>query len=196
MCGLRGFSQVYKWAFALWFFSCFLIRSLRLRFRMAADDYEASAEHLRCMARALVVQEQGSKHWKYRLTCRMSMDQFCRLVDEAKLRKRSCHVGVWRCRATGRLGVAQITRSGRLRKRERYYYRDRASRAVRQRRAEERRAGTRMDWKVYKKLRAQWRREEKESWRERSMCQRVPEEDEAEDYLEVVAPVPLERSVK
>lgn len=163
---------------------------------MAEDEYETSAEHLRCMARALVVQEQGSVHWKYRLSCRMKMGQLCRLVDEAKLRKRSDNVGVWRCKATGRLGVDQITRTGRLRRREKEFYRDRASRLVRRRRAEERRSGSRIDWKLYKKQRAEWRREERKAFRSKSAAE-VVEDGECPDdeYLEVVEPVGLGQEV-
>lgn len=127
------------------------------------DAFNVSDIELRQMARALDVDERRRGNAKYRRGHKMRISEFCRLMEEADLRKRSKHVGVWREKRSRRLNVGQFTKRGQLRSRERRY---RSSRETRKQQEAERRSGTRFDGKVRKRLLADHRREQRRLYRE------------------------------
>lgn len=148
------------------------------------DEFEMSEKDLRDMARFLDVDERRRGNAKFREMHKMNVDDVCRLMGEADVRRRSQNVGVWRDRYSSRLEVGQTTKQGRLRRRERSYYRDRSSRDRRKRNEKERRDGERYDWKVQKRYRAEWRKENRRLYKESQSDGDVLSERQLEALLE------------
>ncbi|KAJ8174390.1 hypothetical protein LV161_008859 [Aspergillus fumigatus] len=130
------------------------------------DEFGVSDKELRDMVRALDLSERRRGNAKRRDKHPMKIDEFCRLMEEADIRRRSRSVGVWRDRYSGKLGVGQVSRRGRLRRREQRWRRDRYSRQTRREHRRERLLGDRVDWKWLRGYNAQWRRENRRLYKE------------------------------
>jgi hypothetical protein len=154
----------------VWHFREFISTAMRSRryssSRGEDDEYELSSRELRDMARALEVDERRRGASKYRSKHEMSIQEFCRLMEEADLRRRSRRVSVGRNRRSGRLETYEHTRYGRARRRERYRRRDRSSRQARRIRNDLRSRGEWNDYKTQSRLRAEWRRSQRRQYRD------------------------------
>lgn len=113
--------------------------------------------------RSLDVYERRHGRSKYAERRSMSIRKLCALMEEAELRRRSKHVGVWKNRCTGVLGVELCTARGRFRRRGK---RNRYSRESRRQFERERRSGARVDYKVNRRSRARWRQEQRSLYRQ------------------------------
>lgn len=127
------------------------------------DEFDLPEDDLRWMSRVLDIHERRRGNAKYRYTHRMRISHFSRLMEEADLRKRSKRLNVRRCRYTGDLSVRQLTKRGRIRRRQRRY---RTSRETRKRYETERLSGARYDFKTTKRIRGTQRRYERRLYRD------------------------------
>lgn len=131
------------------------------------DDFHLSEEEIGRMARVLDLDERRRGNAKYRQSHKMRLLQLCRLMEEAQVRKRNKYVAIRLDKYTRSIGIEVMSKRGNVRRRKR---RSRCTREMRKSEGMHWFSSARREVKAQRRLRANYRREQRRLYRQSVRC--------------------------